>query len=187
MTDLTRVDWSTLPKPQDDGGAAHLYGAPLPDVRLPSTGGDEVAIGALTGLSVLYAYPMTGRPGVPLPDGWDGIPGARGCTPQACAFRDHARELEALGVSALFGLSTQSTAEQKEAADRLHLPFDLLSDHALVLQKALNLPTFTVDGRVLLRRLTIIAENGVIGSVMYPVFPPDRAPEDVIDWLKKNG
>lgn len=184
MNDLETVDWSKLPAPEDDNRAAHLAGSPLPSVSLPSTDGTVVAMSSLRGLAVLYAYPMTGQPGVALPEGWDEMPGARGCTPQACAFRDHAAELGALGVKHLYGLSTQSPAEQVEVVNRLHLPFALLSDADFSLQEKLRLPIFEVDGRTLLCRLTMIAEDGVITAVFYPVFPPDQAPKQVIEHLR---
>lgn len=169
--------------PQDDGAADHLEGVVLPGVSLPSTAGDAVDLSALAGRVVLYVYPMTGRPGVPLPDGWDDIPGARGCTPQSCAFRDHYGELRALGVDHVFGLSVQDTACQREAAARLHLPFPLLSDAGGGFRRALGLPVFEVGGRTLLRRMAWVADRGRITRVFYPVFPPDRNARDVIDWL----
>jgi len=172
-----------LPVPQDDGAADHLAGMRLPDVDLASTDGDTVDLSSLKGTVVLYLYPMTGRPGVALPDGWDGIAGARGCTPQSCAFRDHFADLQALGVDHLFGISAQDTDYQREAKDRLHLPFDLLSDAPGALRDALDLPVFEVDGMALLKRMAIIARAGVIEKVFYPVFPPDRNAVDVIDWL----
>ena len=184
MTDLSSVDWSSLPAPRDDGDAQHLVGCSMPSIRLSSTSGALVDLGKLQGTTVIYAYPMTGKPGVPLPDGWDMIPGARGCTPQSCAFRDHFSELKQLGVSNLFGLSTQRNDEQKEAADRLHLPFSLLSDSAFELAEALSLPTFKTAGLRLLKRLTLVVSRNRIEHVFFPVFPPDRAPIDVIDWLK---
>ncbi|MCR9120826.1 MAG: peroxiredoxin [Phyllobacteriaceae bacterium] len=172
-----------LPVPEDEGAADHLTGMRLPDVRLASTAGDAVDLASLKATVVLYLYPMTGRPGVALPDGWDGIAGARGCTPQSCAFRDHFADLQALGVDRLFGISAQDTDYQREAKDRLHLPFDLLSDVAGALRDALDLPVFAVEGMVLLKRMAIIAREGVIAKVFYPVFPPDRNAADVIDWL----
>lgn len=181
---LSDVDWATIPAPSDDGAAAHLAGMKLPDVTLPATSGDDVNLAALSGLSVLYIYPMTGRPDRDLPDGWNDTPGARGCTPQSCAFRDHLTRLRALGVTDLFGISTQSTAWQQEAAERLHLPYSLLSDESAALTKALNLPTFTVDGDILLKRLTLIARDGEIIDVAYPVFPPDQDAARVVDWLE---
>lgn len=181
---LHSVEWKTLPKPDDDGAAAHLFGMDLADVALPATDGSTVNLSALPGRSVVYAYPMTGRPGTALPDGWDMIPGARGCTPQACAFRDHFTELKALGVDFLFGLSTQSTPYQQEAASRLHLQFPLLSDADLRLTSAMRLPTMEVAGDKLLKRLTLIVENGAVRHVFYPVFPPNRSPHAVIAHLK---
>lgn len=180
------VDWSRLPQPQDDGAAAHLPGLVLPALALPSTGGDAVDLAALPGRAVVYVYPLTGRPGVALPGGWDLIPGARGCTPQSCGFRDHFAELRALGVAQLFGLSVQDSAYQREAAQRLELPFALLSDHELAFARALDLPTFTVDGMRLLKRLTLILRDGRIEHVFYPVFPPDRSALEVIDCLRAN-
>lgn len=184
---LTKVDWSALPQPEEDGAAAHLTGMALPPVALPSTGGGAVALDQLAGLAVLYVYPMTARPDRALPDGWDMIPGARGCTPQSCAFRDHFDALRALGVTHLFGVSTQGTAYQAEAAARLHLPFPLLSDAGLALADALSLPRFTVEGQVLLKRLTLIAEAGRIVRVHYPVFPPDADADKVLGWLGQSA
>jgi peroxiredoxin len=173
-----------LPVPQDDGACAHLTGLPIPAVALASTGGGSVNLAALSGLAVIYIYPRTGRPDQELPTGWNAIPGARGCTPQSCAFRDHYAELQSLGVAHLFGLSTQDTAYQREAVERLHLPFDLLSDEKLEFAQALKLPTFGVDEMTLIKRITLIVNNGKIVKVFYPVFPSDRNAGDVIDWLK---
>jgi peroxiredoxin len=152
-------------------------------LTLAATDGTRVNLSKLNGRTVVYAYPRTGVPGKPLPDGWDAIPGARGCTPQSCAFRDHFTELKALGVGQLYGLSTQDTAYQGEAAARLHLPFPLLSDADLKLQRALALPVFEVAGMTLLKRLTLVIRDGVIEKVFYPVFPPDRNAADVVAWL----
>jgi peroxiredoxin len=175
-----------LPAPTDDGACRHLLGAPMPFVTLPATDGRPVDLGARTApRTVLYCYPMTGVPGKPLPDGWDAIPGARGCTPQTCAFRDHHQELQALGAE-VFGVSTQSTEYQREMAERLHLPFPVLSDASFALCEALDLPTFTVDGMRLIKRLTLIVAGGRIAKVFYPVFPPDRNAEDVLAWLRAN-
>ncbi len=184
---LADVDWSLIPAPGDDGKAAHLEGQSLPDVTLKATDGADVALADLHGLVIFYVYPMTGRPDRDLPDGWDQIPGARGCTPQSCAFRDHFAELRDLGVSALYGLSTQTTAYQAEAAERLHLPFPLLSDADLELGKALDLPGITVEGQYLHKRLTMIVRDGVIVKTFYPVFPPDQDAGNVIDWLHKDA
>lgn len=181
---LTEVDWSLLPAPVDDGAARHLTGLAVPDIALPATDGSEVSLAGRRGLIVVYAYPLTGRPGVALPEGWDAIPGARGCTPQSCAFRDHHGELLAAGAAGVFGLSTQDTHYQREAAERLHLPYPLLSDAALRLTTALKLPVMLVNGETLLKRMAIIVEDGIIAHVFYPVFPPDRNAGDVLDWLR---
>lgn len=174
-----------LPRPVDDGATAHLEGMGLPDLALPSTDGSRVRLAGLTRRTVLYLYPMTGRPDLPLPDGWDAIPGARGCTPQACNFRDHHAELAALDT-AVFGMSTQSAAYQQEARARLHLPFHLLSDSNLELKPTLRLPTFSAGGMELYKRLTMIVADGRIEKVFYPVFPPDRNADDVLAWLRNH-
>ncbi|WP_333685128.1 peroxiredoxin [Pontibaca methylaminivorans] len=186
MENPVGVDWSRIPAPVDDGLAAHLPGMALPSVRLAGTDGNVVDLSKLPGRSVIYIYPMTGRPDMPAPDGWDAIPGARGCTLQSCAFRDHFATLRDLGVRHLFGLSVQGTAYQKEAADRLHLPFPLLSDEGFALARALELPTLLVHGQRLLKRMTIMAKGGRIEHVFYPVFPPDRNADRVIEWLQDN-
>ncbi len=173
-----------LPIPTDDGASDHLPGMHLPSVPLMSTAGDMVDLSALSGKTVVYCYPMTGRPGSDLPAGWDEIPGARGCTPQSCTFRDHHQEIRALGAR-VFGLSTQDTEYQREAAERLHLPYELLSDEQLAFATALDLPTFEVEGMVLLRRLTMIIEDGRIEKVFYPVFPPDKNAEEVVRYLER--
>jgi peroxiredoxin len=177
-------DWKTIPPPADDGGARHLPGARLAPVALRATDGGEVDLSALRGRVVVYAYPRTGRPGVENPEGWDMIPGARGCSPQSCAFRDHFAELKALGVDRLYGLSTQDPAYQREAAERLHLPFPILSDEGLELTRAMNLPTFETAGMTLLKRFTLVIDDGVVSRVFYPVFPPDRNAGEVIEWLE---
>ena len=174
-----------LPSPADDGAASHLEGTSFPNLALPSTDGGSVNFATLRSRNVLYIYPMTGQPGVPLPDGWDAIPGARGCTPQACSYRDHYAELKSLNTD-VFGLSVQSTGDQKEARDRLHLPFQLLSDSSLRLKQLLRLPTFTVGEMELYKRLTMIVEDGRITKVFYPVFPPDRNVNDVLIWLRSK-
>lgn len=175
-----------LPRPVDDGAASHLQGMQLPAVALPTTNGSTVDLGGIPGRFVLYVYPMTGRPGVPLPDGWDGIPGARGCTPQSCSFRDHYAELKSLNTS-VFGLSTQATDYQREARDRLHLPFELLSDSGYRLKRLLRLPTFNVADMELYKRLALIVENGRIRKVFYPVFPPDQNAAEALAWLRQNA
>jgi peroxiredoxin len=174
-----------LPIPIDDGACNHLPGLALPSINLSATSGRTVNLATLPGWVVIYCYPMTGRPGVPLPDGWDQIPGARGCTPQSCAFRDHYQELTALNAQ-VFGLSTQTTEYQREAAERLHLPFELLSDSSLQFANALRLPTFDVEGMRLIKRITLIARDGKIVKHFYPVFPPDKNAEDVVAWLQSN-
>ncbi len=180
-------DWTPIPAPADDGAARHLAGARLPSVRVSATSGDAVDLSQLSGLTVVYAYPKTGQPGVPNPDGWDLIPGARGCTPQACDFRDHFAELRRLGVAQLYGLSVQSTDYQREAASRLHLPFPLLSDEDLALTRALRLPTFETAGMMLLKRLTLVIAEGRVIKVFYPVFPPDGSAGQVVTWLKARA
>jgi len=180
-------DWSAIPKPEDDGAAAHLPGMRLPSLSLPSTDGTTVDLSALPGRVVVYAYPRTGIPGIDNPPGWDLIPGARGCTPQSCAFRDRFEELKNLGVHRLFGLSTQDTAYQREAAERLHLPFPILSDEHFRLTKALRLPTLQTSSMTLLKRITLVIDNGKIEHVFYPVFPPDQNAGEVITWLSSNS
>ncbi len=174
-----------LPVPVDDGAADHLPGLMLPNVPLASTADGLVDLAALPGRTVVYIYPRTGEPDKDPPPGWDAIPGARGCTPQSCAFRDHYQELQALDA-AVFGLSTQPTAYQREAVARLHLPFTLLSDEALAFTRAVRLPTFTVTGMALLKRLTLIIRDGRIEHVFYPVFPPDQNADAVIAWLRRT-
>jgi peroxiredoxin len=173
-----------IPAPQDDGAARHLAGMKLPDLALPATNGAPVNLSRLKGRTVLYVYPRTGVPGVDLPPGWNDIPGARGCTPQSCSFRDHFGELKRLGVAQLYGLSTQDTPYQQEAAQRLHLPFSILSDEKLALTKALDLPTFVTSGMTLLKRMALVIDDGTITKVFYPVFPPDKNAEEVVAWLR---
>jgi peroxiredoxin (alkyl hydroperoxide reductase subunit C) len=185
--DLLNVDWSVIPPPTDDGAAAHLKGAAIPSVALTATEGTTVDLAALKGRTVVFAYPRTGEPGrLALVDDWDMIPGARGCTPQTCAFRDLFAELRAAGAQQVFGLSTQDTAYQREMAERLHLPFAVLSDEKLKLTRALDLPTMQVAGMTLIRRLALIVDDARIAHVFYPVFPPDRNAPDVLAWLKEN-
>jgi len=182
-TSVSAPDWSTIPAPIDDGAASHLEGMRVPSISLPATDGSTVDLSVLPGLIVVYAYPRTGVPGAENPPGWDMIPGARGCTPQSCAFRDRFEELKALGVSGIFGLSTQDSAYQREAAERLNLPFPILSDTQLRLSSSMRLPTFQTSGMTLLKRLTLVIRDGRVEHVFYPVFPPDRNASEVIAWL----
>jgi peroxiredoxin len=185
---LLGVDWSQIPAPSDDGSASHLEDMRVPSLALPSTDGARVDLSTLSGTTVLFAYPRTGRPGqISTVDGWDMIPGARGCTPQACSFRDLFAELKAAGAAQVFGISTQDTDYQREAAQRLHLPFPLLSDAELRLARAIRLPTMDVADMTLLKRLALIIDDGRITKAFYPVFPPDRNAGDVLDWLRTRA
>ncbi len=184
MTNFNQLP-ADLPIPQDDGLTNHLKGMRLPNIVLDTTNGKSINFSDIKGKLVIYCYPMTGQPNVALPDGWDQIPGARGCTPQSCSFRDHYQELQSFGAK-LVGLSVQSTEYQKEMAERLHLPFPIASDVNHQFQKALNMPTFTVAGMTLLKRVTLIANHGVIEAVHYPIFPSDSDPAWVIGYLKSH-
>ena len=184
MTSLNQLP-SNLPMPQDDGGANHLVGMRLPDLSLSTTAGSQFNFSEIRGRLVIYCYPMTGQPNVPLPEGWDQIPGARGCSPQSCSFRDHYQELRSLGAEVV-GLSVQSTQYQQEMVERLHLPFPVLSDVDYRFQKALQLPTFVAAGMTLLKRITLIVNDGVIEAVHYPIFPSDSDPAWVMNYLKNN-
>ena len=184
---LLEVDWSKIPAPSDDGAANHLPGMTVPPLSLVATDDTSVTLSALPGRVVVFAYPRTGEPGtISLVDDWDMIPGARGCTPQTCSFRDLFAELKAAGAGHVFGLSTQSNVYQTEMASRLHLPFPVLSDEKLALTRALNLPTMEVAGLTLIKRLALIIDDAKVTHVFYPVFPPDRNAGDVLDWLKAN-
>lgn len=177
-----------LPEPEDDGGADHLPGTAVPQVTLQATDGTAVDLSSLSGRTVVYCYPKTGRPDEDVvPDGWEEIPGARGCTPEACGFRDHYQALHGRGVSEVYGLSLQSSAYQQEARDRLGLPFELLSDSDLEFTARLDLPTFKVADEVFLKRLTLITLDDQIEHVFYPVFPPDEHPAKVIHWLETHS
>ncbi len=184
MTNINQLP-TDLPAPQDDGAANHLVGMRLPNISLSTTRDSKLNLGQFQGRLVIYCYPMTGQPNVALPEGWDQIPGARGCTPQSCSFRDHYQELRSLGAEVV-GLSVQSTEYQQEMAQRLHLPFAVLSDADYQLQSALQLPTFVAAGMTLLKRITLIANDGVVEAVHYPIFPSDSDPPWVIDYLKNN-
>lgn len=174
-----------LPVPVDDGACDHLSGLKIPDLALKATHGEFVNLSSLKGRLVIYCYPMTGPEHVPLPEGWDAIPGARGCTPQACSFRDHYQELKQLDTQ-VYGMSTQSPADQLESKERLHLPFDLLSDENLAFTRALNLPLHLIAELKYLKRVTLIFEEGIIVKYFYPVFPPDKNIDQVLHYLKKG-
>src|SRR5580704_11594494 len=175
-----------LPVPIDDGAAEHLLGLKLPHISLRSTAEKNIDLSQLGAVrTIIYCYPMTGVPGKPLPAGWDLIPGARGCTPQSCSFRDHFEELRDLKAE-VFGLSTQTSEYQMEMANRLHLPFEILSDADWQLSRALRLPAFEVEGIRLVKRLTLMIRDGRIEHVFYPVFPPNESADQVIRWLKQH-
>jgi peroxiredoxin/DNA-binding transcriptional MerR regulator len=186
-TDYTTLP-AGLPKPEDDGRAAHLPGTKMPSIVLGSSDGTSVDLAHLSdGRTVIYLYPLTGRPGVDLPDGWDAIPGARGCSTEACNFRDHYQQLQELGVKAIYGLSSQRTDYQAEVVERLHLPFSMLSDPEFKLADVLDLPTFAATGHPkLYSRLTLIVKDGGIEHVFYPIFPPNTHAEQVRAWLEQN-
>jgi peroxiredoxin len=175
-----------LPVPQDDGACRHLHGARIPELWLASTAGYPINLAQIRGRMVVYCYPRTGQPDQPVSDGWNAIPGARGCTPQSAGFRDHYSELTAGGASHIFGLSTQDTDYQREAAKRLALPFPLLSDRKLSLADALQFPTFHFNSMILIKRLTLIIDDGCISKVFYPVFPPHKSAEQTLEWLMQN-
>jgi len=184
---LLDVDWSKIPAPVDDGTATHLNGMKIPPVSLRATNDTMVTLSALPGRTVVFGYPRTGEPNkVALVEDWDMIPGARGCTPQTCAFRDLYADLKAAGAAHVFGLSTQSNSYQTEMASRLHLPFPVLSDEKLELTRALELPTMEVAGLTLIKRLALIIDDARIAHVFYPVFPPDRNAGEVLAWLSAN-
>jgi peroxiredoxin len=184
---LLEVDWSKIPAPSDDGAANHLTGMRIPSLSLLGTDDTSVDLSMLLGRTVVFAYPRTGEPGkISLVDDWDMIPGARGCTPQTCSFRDLFAELKAAGAKHVFGLSTQDNVYQTEMASRLHLPFPVLSDEKLALSRALKLPVMEVAGLMLIKRLALVVDDGRITHVFYPVFPPDRNAGDVLAWLKDH-
>ena len=172
-----------LPVPEDDGACDHLEGMKTPEITLHSTHNEEINIGTLSGHTVIYIYPMTGQPNVALPEGWNDIPGARGCTPQSCSFRDLHEDLNK--HAKIYGLSSQDSDYQREAKQRLHLPFELLSDSGFLLKQALTLPTFTLDAIERYKRLTLILKDNTIKKVFYPVFPPDSNAGEVLDWFEK--
>jgi peroxiredoxin len=181
-------DPTQMPVPEDDGAADHLPGLAAPRVTLPSTSGENIALDDLgPGCTVLYVYPMTGRPDRDLPEGWDSIPGARGCTPEACDFRDHHEELLDAGATRVFGVSAQDTDYQREVVDRLRLPFAMLSDTELRLAAVLRLPTFRAGGMTLFKRITLVIRDGVVEHAFYPVFPPGAHAQEVLAWLRSTS
>lgn len=187
MTDLNALP-DDLPAPVDDGAADHLAGSPLPALALVATSGETVELDQLgPGRSVLYFYPLTGRPGVDLPAGWDSIPGARGCTTEACDFRDHHADLVAAGADAVYGVSSQDTDYQREVVGRLNLPFSMLADPDLTIAGALELPTFAAGGERLYCRLTLVADDGRVEHVFYPIFPPNQHAQQVLTWLRATS
>ena len=184
--DFLNVDWSKIPEPKLDFNLEHLNQFIIPDLKLNSTDGTIVNLSNLKGITVIYVYPMTGVPGKELPEGWDEIPGARGCTPQSCSFRDNFSKLKKLGIDNIFGLSTQKTEYQKELATRLHLPYPILSDEKLEFAKMLKLPTFKVLNMNLLKRITLILKDNKIIKYFYPIFPPTKNIEDVINFFETS-
>ena len=185
MRDLLELP-ADLPVPEDDGACAHLEAMMVPAISLDSTSGSLVNLAETRGRTVVYCYPRMGQPDQPVTKNWDAIPGARGCTPQSCSFRDHYQELTAAGAFHVFGLSAQDTDYQRKAVERLHLPFSLLSDLELHFADALKLPTFRFDSMTLIKRLTLIIDDGCITKVFYPVFPPDKSAEQTLQWLIEN-
>lgn len=175
-----------IPRPVDDGMCDHLPDVNVPYLALQSTQGSTVDLSSLPGLNIVFCFPRSGRPGQTVSDEWHRIPGARGCTPQACAFRDMFKELRLLGVNQVFGMSTQDTEYQQELKSRVHLPYDLLSDHDLAMATRLDLPTFVFEGQKLLKRATLAIYEGKVIKVWYPVYPSNKSPDQVIDWLKEN-
>lgn len=184
MTDYTTLP-AGLPVPEDDGAAEHLPGVLLPELTLPTSDGGRLRLDDLgPGRTVIYLYPLTGQPGVDLPEGWDAIPGARGCSTEACDFRDHFDDLRDAGATRVFGLSSQDTAYQAEVVDRLRLPFTMISDETFALGDALSLPTFTAPGHDrLYARLTLVIRDGAVENVFYPIFPPNTHAQQVLRWL----
>lgn len=186
MPETTEQLPDDLPEPVDDGTADHLAGSTVPSIVLTSTDNEEIDLSMMSSRTVVYAYPMSGPDNTGLPDNWDSIPGARGCSPQHCSLRDHHEDLQALGVD-VYGLATQPVDYLRSEVGRLHLPYPLLSDDDLVFADAVGLPRFDVQaaGRVVLKRTTLIISGGVVEHVFYPVFPPHQSAQQVMEWLRE--
>ena len=187
QNNLSAPDWSKIPAPKEDEDLSHLLKYKIKSVLLKSTNNQSIDLSKIKGLSIIYIYPMTGQPNKPLPENWDNIPGARGCTPQSCSFRDNFSILKNLNVNNIFGLSTQTTDYQKEMTERLHLPFPVLSDEKLEFAKQLNLPIFEVENMKLIKRITLILKDNEIIKYFYPIFPPDKNVEQVIQFLTTHS
>ena len=187
QNNLSAPDWSKIPAPKEDEDLSHLLKYKIKSVLLKSTNNQSIDLSKIKGLSIIYIYPMTGQPNIPLPENWDNIPGARGCTPQSCSFRDNFSILKKLNVNNIFGLSTQTTEYQKEMTERLHLPFPVLSDEKLEFAKQLNLPIFEVENMKLIKRITLILKDNEIIKYFYPIFPPDKNVEQVIQFLTTHS
>jgi len=185
QSNLLKPDWSKIPAPQLDTSLEHLNNFIVPEIKLSSTSGDEIDLSNYW-ITIYLCLSNDSQPNVALPEGWDEIPGARGCTPQSCSFRDNFSELKNLNIKNIFGLSSQTTKYQKEMSERLHLPYSILSDEKLIFANALKLPTFKVDNMNLIKRITLILNNNKIIKYFYPVFPPDQNVNEVISWLKKR-
>ncbi len=185
MTNLYQLP-DDLPVPADDGACDHLEGTPLPSLLLKTSSGNSVDLSEEKGVVVIFFYPMIGSPDSPPMEDWNDIPGARGCTPQTCSYRDSYQQLTELGAK-VFGTSSQAFEEQSEAAVRLELPFQLLNDSAFQLTESLKLPTFEYQGVKMIKRLTLVVVDGVIRKVFYPVFPPNENVNHVIAWLNEEN
>jgi peroxiredoxin len=184
---MATPNWDTIPAPSDDGACDHLLHSTIPSISLPSTSNSPTDISTLPGLTILFFYPRTAAPHENVPETWNAIPGARGCTPQACSFRDASDEFGKYGVSRIFGCSTQSTEYQRELKERTKLNYELLSDEELKLAEGMGLPTFEWEDKKLIKRLTVAVEGGKVVRVWYPVFPPDRSAAEVLGWLKERA
>ncbi|VAW52529.1 Alkyl hydroperoxide reductase subunit C-like protein [hydrothermal vent metagenome] len=184
MKDLYQLP-EGLPVPVDDGACNHLEGAPFPSMLITVTPHATYDFSKEKGINIIFFYPMIGHPDSLPMTGWNEIPGARGCTPQALSYKNYFRQITKLGVR-LFGASSQALKEQNDAIDRLKLPFELINDSSFLLSNALKLPTFQFNEIKMIKRLTLVVVDGVIKKVFYPVFPPNKNVDDVIVWLKEN-